>query len=284
MKSSNKLLIAFASALVLIPVLGIAIVSAIYYEKDDRSASGNSAMDTFGTIPKNMSAIAISIPFQSVSIDGGAQLYLAVRLVEDEKSRVKFADNIKGLISAKIDGNGQLQIVLKRSDKQRENYARIWIYGPHIKQLSVANGRGLNLNAKLDSLQLNLRSTGSAHFDPETKVSWLSVHTKDVQDISFRETATKSVNLDLNGTNVKSEMSSFEKLSINAAGNAEIELNGGYGSTTDKVIKHLTLNTLGKAKVRIFNIQVDQCSGKFSDSTQVEMPAVNINQMYNSKK
>ncbi len=284
MKTSNKLLIAFASALILIPVLGIAIVSGLYYEKDDRSAPGNAEMDTFGTIPKNMSAIAINSPFQSVSIDGGAQLYLAIRLVEDEKSGVKFADNMKGSISAKVDGNGQLQIVVKKSKEQRENYARIWIYGPHIKQLNVANGRGLNLNAKMDSLQLDLSSTGSAHFDPETKISWLSVHTKNVQDISFRETATSSVNLDLDGTNVRSEMSSFESLSISAAGNAEIELNGGYGGDTDKVIKHLTLNTLGKAKVRILNMQVDQCSGKFSDSTQVEMPALNINQMYNSKK
>ncbi|HMI01179.1 MAG TPA: DUF2807 domain-containing protein [Pedobacter sp.] len=284
MKTSNKLLIAFASALILIPVLGIAIISRVYYEKGDSTSHGNTEMDTFGAIPKNMSAIAVNSPFQSVSIDGGNQLYLAIKLVEDENAGVKYADNIKGLISAKVDGNGQLQIVLKKSDTQPENYARIWIYGPHIKQLSVANGRGINLNAKLDSLQLDLSSTSSAHFDPETQIGWLSVRTKDVREISFRETNTKSVSLDLIGTNVKSEMSSFENLSISAAGNAEIELNGGYGETTDKAIKHLTLNTLGKAKVKIFNMQIDQCSGRFSDSTQVEMPAVNINQMYNSKK
>jgi hypothetical protein len=283
MKTSNKLLIAFASALVLIPVLGIAIISRVYYEKGDHSASANTQMDTFGTIPKNMSAIAVTDPFQSVSIDGGNQLYLAVRLVEDEKAGIKYADNIKGLISAKVDGNGRLQIVLKGSDKQRENYARIWIYGPHIKQLSVANGRGINLNAKLDSLQLDLNSTESAHFDPETNIGWLSVRTDKVREISFRETATKSVSLDLNGTNVKSEMSSFDNLSINVAGNAEIELNGGYDGVPEKSIKHLTLNTLGKAKVKVFNMQIDQCSGRFSDSTQVEMPAKNINQMYSTK-
>lgn len=284
MKTSNKLLIAFASALILIPVLGIAIISRVYYEKGDNSSPGKTEMDTFGAIPKNMSAIPVSSPFQSVSIDGGNQLYLAVKLVEDEKAGVKFADNIKGLISAKVDANGQLQIILKKSDKQQENYARIWIYGPHIKQLNVVNGRGINLNAKLDSLQLDLNSTGSAHFDPETNIGWLSVRTDKVGEISFRETATKSVSLDLNGTNVKSEMSSFDNLSINAAGNAEIELNGGYDGVPEKSIKHLTLNTLGKAKVKVFNMQIDECSGRFSDSTQVEMPAKNINQMYNSRK
>jgi hypothetical protein len=284
MKTSNKLLIAFASALILIPVLGIAIISRVYYEKGDSSSPGNTEMDTFGPVPKDMPALAVSAPFESVNIKGADQFYLAIKLVTAEKPGVKYADNLKGVISATVDNKGQLQIIMKKSDQQRDNYTRVWIYGPHIKELNVENRTSMNLNAKMDSLQLNLTNTGAAHFDPETNIGWLSVRTKDVQEISFRETNTKSVNLDLNGTNVKSERSSFDNLSISAAGNAEIELNGGYGETPDKVIKHLTLNTLGKAKVKIFNMQIDQCSGKFSDSTQVEMPALNINQMYNSKK
>jgi len=283
MKTSNKLLIAFASALILIPVLGIAIISRVYYEKGDSSAPGNTEMDTFGPVPKDMPALAVTAPFESVNIEGADQFYLAVRLVQAEKTEIRYADNLKGLISTTVDSKGQLQIVLKKSDQQRDNYTRIWIYGPGIKKLSIVNGRGLNLNAKMDSLQLSLINTGSGHFDPETNIGWLSVRTDKVGEISFRETATKSVSLDLNGTNVKSEMSSFDNLSINAAGNAEIELNGGYGEAAGKTVKHLTLNTLGKAKVRILNMQIDRCSGKFSDSTQVEMPAVNINQMYNSK-
>ncbi|WP_285057653.1 GIN domain-containing protein [Pedobacter ginsengisoli] len=282
MKTSNKLLIAFAAALILLPILGIAIVSGVYYEKEN-TTGGGTEMDTFGPVPKDMPAIAVSTPFESVNIEGADQFYLAVRLVQAEKTEVRYAENLKGLISTTVDASGQLQIVLKKSDKQRDNYTRIWIYGPGIKKLNVVNGRGLNLNAKQDSLQLNLSSTGSGHFDPETNIGWLSVRTDKVGEISFRETATKSVNLELNGTNVKSEMSSFDNLSINAAGNAEIELNGGYDGVPEKSIKHLTLNTLGKAKVKVFNMQIEQCSGRFSDSTQVEMPAVNINQMYAPK-
>jgi hypothetical protein len=283
MKTSNKLLIAFAAALILLPILGIAIVSGVYYEKEN-PAAGGTEMDTFGPVPKDMPALAVSTPFESVNIEGADQFYLAVRLIEAEKTEVRYADNLKGLISTTVDSKGQLQIVLKKSDQQRDNYTRIWVYGPGIKKLNVVNGKGLNLNAKMDSLQLDLTNTGSGHFDPETNIGWLSVRTDKVGEISFRETATKSVNLDLNGTNVKSEMSSFDNLSINAAGNAEIELNGGYDGVPEKSIKHLTLNTLGKAKVRVFNMQIDQCSGRFSDSTQVEMPAANINQMYSPKK
>lgn len=282
MKTSNKLLIAFAAALILIPILSIAIVSGIYYEKEN-TANGGTEMDTFGPVPKDMPALAVNAPFESVNIEGADQFYLAVRLVQAEKTEVRYADNLKGLISTTVDNEGQLQIVLKKSDRQQDNYTRIWIYGSEVKKLNIVNGKGLNLNAKMDSLQLSLINTGSGHFDPETNIGWLSVRTYKVGEISFRETATKSVSLDLNGTNVKSEMSSFDNLSINAAGNAEIELNGGYGEAAGKTVKHLTLNTLGKAKVRILNMQIDQCSGKFSDSTQVDMPAVNINQMYNSK-
>jgi hypothetical protein len=284
MKTSNKLLIALASALILVPILGIAIVSGIYYEKDDRSAVRKEEMDTFGVIPKNMFAISINKPFRVVAIEGGNQVHLVVKLITDEKSGVKFSDNVKGLISASIDSNGQLQIVLKNAGKQRENFARISIYGPNINQLNVLGGKGMNLNAKMDSLQLNLTNTSSANFDTDTDIGKLSIRTMNVQNIFFRETGTKSVLLNLKDTNVKSDMSSFDNLSIRAAGTSEIELNGGYSEQPEKVIKHLTLNTLGKANVKIVNMQIDQCSGRFSDSTKVEMPAVNINQMYNSKK
>lgn len=283
MKTSNKLLIAFAAALILLPILGIAIVSGVYYEKEN-TVVGGTEMDTFGPVPKDMPSLAVGTPFEAVNIEGADQFYLAVRLVQAEKTEVRYADNLKGLISTTVDSKGQLQIVLKKSDQQQDNYTRIWIYGPEIKKLNVVNGKGLNLNAKMDSLQLNLMNTGSGHFDPETNIGWLSVRTDKVGEISFRETATKSVSLDLNGTNVKSEMSSFDNLSINAAGDVEIELNGGYDGAPEKSIKHLTLNTLGKAKVKVFNMQIDQCSGRFSDSTQVEMPAKNINQMYSSEK
>ncbi|ACU05545.1 hypothetical protein [Pedobacter heparinus] len=280
MKTSNKLLIAFALALLLIPILGIAIVSGVYYEKDDQSAMQKGAMDTFGVIPENVASIPVNSPFKSVTIDGGNQLHLVVKLVKDEKSGVKFPDDMKGLITALVDGNGQLQIVVKATGKKHDNYTRIAVYGPDIKELNVLNGKGINLNANTDSLALNLSHTGSAHFDPDTKIGKLNIRTADVQQISFRETGTKSVILNLKNTNVKSDMSSFDQLSIYAAGTSEIELNGGYGEKTDKVIKHLTLNTLGKAKVKVYNMKIDQCAGRFSDSTSVEMPAVNINQMY----
>lgn len=283
MKTSNKLLIAFATALILLPVLGIAIVSGLYYEKESTTGS-TKEMDTFGPVPEDMPALAVSTPFQSVNIEGGNQYYLAIKLVTAEKPEIKYSDNLKDLITTAVDNNGQLQIILKKSKNQRENYARIWVYGPNIKALGLVNGNGMNLNAKMDSLRVDLSSSGSAHFDPDTRVDWLSVRTNKVREISFRETNTRSVNLDLNGTNVKSEMSSFDNLSINAEGASEIELNGGYGENPEKVIKQLTLNTLGKAKVKVFNLRIDRCSGHFSDSTQVEMPAVSINQMYNLKK
>lgn len=284
MKKSNKLLIACASVLILIPVLGIAYVSMVYYEKGVRTGFEGVEMDPYGAMPKNVSTIDIGSQFQSVSIDGGNQLHLAVRLVNDDKSGVKFPNNMKGLISAKIDENGQLQITLKKSVEGQEKFTKIWIYGPETKQLSIANSLGTSLEAELDSMQLDLSSVSSAQFGRETNIAWLNIHTKDVNDITFQEASNKSVLLDVRGTNVRSNMSSFERLSIQASGNAEIELNGGDSEVNYKVIKHLELNTLGRTKVKIFNMQIDQCSGQFSDSTQVEMPALNINQMYKRKK
>ncbi|MES2827419.1 MAG: hypothetical protein V4687_04675 [Bacteroidota bacterium] len=283
MKTSNKLLIAFGLALILIPIVTIAFVSRVYFEKGTYS-NKKEVHDTFGALPKDMEAIAIGKAFNTVNIEGNNQVHLVIKLVEDKTYGVKFSNEFKGLVSASVDESGQLRIVLQKAQKENVNFARISVYGMGITKVAVNNGRGISLTAKTDSLDLKLSNTGSAHFDPDANIGKLTITTEHVDDITFRETATKSVFLNLNGTNVRSDMSSFDQLSIYAAGKSKIELNGGYGDRIEKVIKHLTLNTLGNAEVKIFNMQVDNCSGRFSDSTKVEMPAVNINQMYKTKK
>lgn len=284
MKTSNKLLIAFAAALILIPIFCIAYVSRAYYEKGDYSSQAGE-MDNFGPIPKNVVDVPVNGSFEAISIQGDIRLHLAVTVLKGPNRSVKFSDNLKGFISVKLDSNGQLVIVVKSPTNEKTgNFGRISISAPDIYGLRLLNSDGISLVADLDSLNLNLENTSYANFNVDTKIEKLSVHTKNVEVVSFRETATKSVFLDVNNTNVQCDVSSFDNLSIISAGASQIELNGGYGDKAGETIKNLKLVTLGKSEVRISNTSINNCSGSFSDSTSVQMPAVNINQMYKLKK
>jgi hypothetical protein len=280
MKTSNKLLIAFAAALILIPILFIAFVSAVYYEKGDfRSRIGE--IDTYGQKPKTTIALSGTGSAESINIQGDKGIHLVVTLIKDAKVGLKVTDNLKGLITVRYDDNGQLQIEVKNRKEQQENFGRIAISAPDVRSINVTGSRGFSLQAEMDSLNLNLVDTELGQFNVATKIKYLSVETKNVRDINFTETTSLSAFLNLDNTNVKSERGSFDNLVINSAGTSNIELNGGDDA---KTINNLRINTLGKSDVKVLNMIVNLCSGKFSDSTNVQMPAVNINQMYKVKK
>jgi hypothetical protein len=280
MKTSNKLLIALAAALILIPILYIAFISAVYYEKGDfKSQMGE--MDTYGQKPENAIALSGTGSTESINIQGDKGIHLVVAILKDAKVGLKITDNLKGLITVRYDANGQLQIDVKNRTEQQENFGRIAISAPDVKTVNVTGSRGISLQAEMDSINLNLVDTELAQFNAGTKIKRLNVKTTNVRDINFTETSSLSAFLNLSNTNVKSDRGSFDDLTINSAGTSNIELNGGDDA---KTIKNLRINTLGKSDVKVLKMIIDQCAGKFSDSTDVQMPAVNINQMYKVKK
>ena len=281
MKTSNKLLVAFATALILIPILSIAIISRVYFEKGDGSYNA-AAMDGFGPLPTNIASIPANGSFETVSIQGDKSMHLAVTLVKDAKQEIKFSDNLKGLLTISTDANSQLLVNIKPNIKS-EVFGRIYISSLALKRLKVAN-TGIELQAEMDSLDLALNNMSSANFNAESKIGQLDLHITDVMGITFVETAIKYVVMDMKNANVLIEKSSFDDLTINSSGTDTIEMKGGDSGTSEQLIKNLKINTLGKSDFKVFNTMINKCSGSFSDSTSVLMPAVNLNQMYKSRK
>lgn len=281
MKTSNKLLIAFAAALILVPILCIAYVSRVYYEKGEYTA-GMDETDTYGPIK--------SIPFpasgsaETINVVDKSGIHLIIAINKDAKAGLKVSNNLKGLVSVTTDANGQIQIQLKPGKEGIGNLGKITISTPGLRVLSLAGSQGVSFQTEVDSLTLNLSNIGFVEFNKETKLKYLNVSTKNVNDIMFGETNSLSASLNLTNTNVRTDLASFENLVINSAGTSTIELNGGDERSPGKTIKKFSINTLGKTDLRVLNMIIDQCSGKFSDSTSVQMPAVNINQMYKIKK
>jgi hypothetical protein len=287
MKLSNKLLIAFAASLILIPVFGMVFISATKYKTGSYTDVVHK-IENFDTPTKNMESIAVSTAFETVNIVDAKGKVLNVQFIKDAKFGVKIPAAYKDLITLSVGANGELQIIIKdepKSDKsRRENYyTNIYVYAPSFKGLKVLNASDVNIMAVADSITVDVKKSGSVSLETDAKIQYLMLKTVDVTNVYFRDDILKSVDLDLNNTKITATSCSFENLSILTAGKCEVELEGTYDKTKKYTINNLILNTTGIADFKLENVTVKNCSGKLSDQTQVYMPAVNLNQMYNKK-
>lgn len=283
MKTSNKILIAFAAALILIPVLGMVIVSATQYKTGSYKDEVHK-IENFSTPTKKMVSIALTSAFQSVNVADGKNLSLNIHLIKDDKFGVKIQDQFKDLISASVDANGQLQLTIKDQKSTGEDrvrhYTHIYIYAPNVNALTVANTSDLVIASMADSLTLDVKKTGSLSFDSETRIKQLNLNASELERLSFREDDIKSIDLNLTNTKLYIDGNSFDNASITTHVNCEVEIGREYSEDQKQTINNLILNTNGIADVKIENTIINKCSGQFSDETKVQMPAVNINQMY----
>ena len=284
MKLSNKLLIAFASALILIPLIGMIYVSQIKYKTgtyQEDQARSTASEKHFNMPTENMESKAISTAFESINIEDAKQLGLYINFVKDENYGVKVPKELKDSINFNVDATGKLQITfnMKQRIANDNRYNTIIVYGKDLKQVDISNAEFVYFDATADAIQLNVRKSGSVSLNKDVTLNAFQITTNEVKDVSVNEIKVKSLNVTLNGANFKSDESSYDNLSITASGKSEIEVNG---SDNDKnyFIKNLFINTLGTVDFKLENIKVEKCSGSFSDQTKVQMPAINLNQMF----
>jgi hypothetical protein len=284
MKLSNKLLIGFALAVIFIPLMGMIYVSRVYYkEGDDRLADKVRKVENFSTPTENMESKAIAKSFESINIEDAKKLGIYVNIIKDEKFGVKIPKELKDVINFNVDANGALQITFNKN-KQAKNdnsYTTIWVYAPSINQVNVANANSVYLDAKLDSLILNVKKSGSISLQNDLELKSFTINTEEVGDLYLSNVDIKSLNVKLNGTDFKTQNNSFENLSIETHGKSNIEISSYEDkSKAAYAVKNLSINTFDLADVKVENVKIDNCSGSFSDQTTVQMPAVNLNQMY----
>ena len=284
MKLSNKLLIAFAAALIVVPLIGMIYVSQVKYKTgtyQEDQARSTASEKHFNMPTENMESKAISTAFESINIEDAKQLGLYINFVKDENYGVKVPKELKDSINFNVDATGKLQITfnIKSVENRRNHYTTLIVYGKDIKQVNITNAKDVYFDATADAIQLNVRKSGSVSLNKDVTLNALQIFTEEVKDVSVNEIKVKSLNVTLNGTNFKSDESSYNNLSITASGKSEIEVNGSDNGK-NYLVKNLFINTLGTVDFKLENIKVEKCSGSFSDQTKVQMPAVNLNQMF----
>lgn len=289
MKTSNKLLITFALALILIPLLGMVYVSKVNFT-DGKGAAADQAINAkadadFNTPSIDMESKTITTPFESVNIADAKAMGVYIHYVEAAQYGVKVSKNLKDSIDFKVDANGQLQISFKNMSAGRDSYyVSILVYAPAVKQINVTNTKALSINAKTDSLNLNVNKSASISFDKDAQINKVNINAEDVENVNAWESKIANLYLKLKNSDFTSTRSSFETLSIASSGKSQIELKGGDEGKDISTIKNLVLNTVDVANVKLDRVKVSNCSGRLSDQTEVQMPAINLNQMYQAKK
>lgn len=282
MKLSNKLLTTFASILILTPLLGMIYVSRVNYKVGDYRSLENNRLETeqyFDKPSENMTSKALP-PFNTVTIDDAKDRGINIHFIKGDKFGIKVQNDVKDSIDFVVDANGQLKIRLGEIGDGKYYYTRILIYGPDVNQLNVTNASALILNTKSDSLRMNIKKSGSIELQYGLMLNSLTIETDHVRELNAREIDVKSLNLSLKETNFKSWQNSFDRLSITSTGKSEIEIVGLDNNSRQYSIKNLFINTLNETDFKLDNIKVEKCAGSFSDQTKVDMPAVNLNQMY----
>lgn len=285
MKTSNKLLIAFAAALILIPILGMVIVSATQYKKGSHAdIAAISKVESFNVATANMTAIPIASAFKSVNVEDAKELDLNVQFIKDEQSGVKISDEYKDVVLATVDANGKLLLSVKVNEKEKEsrmrNYAVIYIYAPHLNSLTVANASDLVVKSTADTLNLKLTKIKSFYFDNGTELKQLNLEAVQVEKLFLRRDKINAVNSVITDTKFAIESMSLADVSITTNGDCTVEIYNNENGKAKQTINSLVLNTNGVADVKISETVINTCSGKLSDETVVQMPAINLNQMY----
>lgn len=282
MKTSNKLLIALAISLIIIPIVVIAVTVKMNYGDAKSVVAENKTINSFATPSEGYTSTEIAKAFTEVNIADAKGMSLNIQLVKDSKSGIKIASNDKDAISFKVDENGVLQMSIKEIAKGASSYSSVIIYSPNFNSLSMAKGRGLSLKTNVDSLLINANSMEDVSISSESKMNKLTAVAGDISRLNLSNSLNVAfVDLTLKNSNVESEWASYKSLKINAEGNSNIDISGQNENADKFQIDDLYIKTSGKSDLKLENIKVIKSSGSLSDSTSVSMSASILKTMFN---
>jgi len=279
MKTSNKLLIALAISLIIIPIIVIAInVKMNYSDKKTffkhlkENNNFNSPLEGFES--KEMPA------FSEVNIADGDNSYINFNVIESNKSGIKIPEELTRLYDIKVDEHNVLQFTRKNTNKKLNYALTVYIYSNHVKSFDVAKAAGFILDIKSDSVQLNVTEVNRVSFQNLTEIGSLTVKANKVGDLRFDNAKNSNVAVELNNSNFSSLKSPFQSLNIRSMGRSNIEIVGDLNDKNKYRVDNLYIKTSGKSDLNVSNIKVNKSSGSLSDSTSVSMSASILKTMF----
>ncbi|KQN37987.1 hypothetical protein ASE92_00635 [Pedobacter sp. Leaf41] len=276
MKTSNKLLIALALLLIIVPILVIAINVKFNYLPEDKIIKNYESLDKFDAVTPYFKLRKLDKTFEKVNVTASKSTILKITLVESPQNGLKISENESENLIAVVDANGVLQISSKASKDKKMDFLSLVIFAPVIKQLSVTKALQLEINAKIKKLDLNVNNLQSMLFHPNTKIGRLNVSGNHVLNFSQSNNYVDDLNLNLDNSEFRASGTSYKVLTIAIKGYSHIAIEGDKSNRNRYKIDSLSITTQGKSSVVLTDMLVNKAHGDFSDSTAINASAKNL--------
>ncbi|WP_140938173.1 hypothetical protein [Sphingobacterium lumbrici] len=284
MKLSNKLLIALAIILFVIPISVMYVVTKINrVDAKEYSAITQEEAISMDVSDKYMRTINVQ-PFKQVSIVGSNRTSLTLQLVKSEKFAVKVDKGKETDFVYQIDDRGNLELDFQNRD--RYNYLSVSIFSPQVDELSVSNVELHNFTVQASAFQMNLVGQRNFTFGLNTKIDHLSLKvSKSNFDMRWVDIASeplhgvRDLTLDLDSSSIRFHKKAFTRLHASIK-DSEIAFN--LQKDTASHIDEMNVTTEGKSAVYINNAKIKQLSGGLSDQTVTDIPVYYLRQLLNN--
>lgn len=287
MKTSNKLLIALALTLLILPLSILTIIA-----KDNRIDEKEyhaliKGEETSDLVTSKFIKKYKTTRFKNVTITGSSILNLKIKLITNRNSYFKVTKNLENNLTYKTDKEGNLNIDFKDiSDYQN---GTLLIFSSELEKMTFNTITITEFNAQQESLNVDVLYSRRFTFGEETIIHNLNLNALGLKASTY----SAYVNLELKGSNInnlnanlnlcalKSNGTLFNNIKVEA-NTSLIEFNGDLLKKND-TIKTLALNISGKSTVNFNNIKIGSATGNLSDETNIQIPMVNLKQILNTK-
>lgn len=288
MKTSNKLLIAFAFLMFVVPLTIMAYtINRDYKDPEEIKEQGNANL-RLNSNSNGFSSIVLKKTFKSISVHGGRVGAFGnrdktwyVNLVNDKDYGVKVSETYKDFVEVTIDANEQLHITLKGDLKDVSYPIAVYVYAPKIEELNLSDIDAVTLTFKnqTEALKLNAKDIVFLNMESDFNVNHLSMNAEKVNDFLLAGEGVKSLDLELKSSHFRSEVKSYDSLNISASTESGLNISGDEQNKDRIGISQLTLNTTGKVDVNLTDIKLNAVSGSLSDETMIKLPIVYLKKM-----
>lgn len=280
MKTSNKLLIALAVSLIVIPIVVIAINIKVNY-RDKKTFFKQLEENNDFNFPLSGFLKKELIAFSAINFVDGNDVHINVEVIKSKKSGIKVPSELANTYDFNVDNKQTLQIKLKKPTKKMKHSITLYIYTSDINMLSISNAAGFTLKISTDSLNMEATHINRLSFDEKTNIKSLKLVSGAVENLNISDTkGIEHIDLVLKGSNFYTSNSAYESLKIHSSGKSNIDI---YGDKIDKEkfkIGLLYIETKGSSSLNLENVKVGKSSGSLSDSTKVSMPVKVLRTMF----
>jgi hypothetical protein len=283
MKTSNKLLIGLAIALLIIPLTVMILIAKV--NRIDNKTYNKMLMEaetTDGAADRYVKKYPVKA-FQNVVINGSESSYLNIKIIANDKFLFKATNDLAPYIEYKVDKDGKLHISLKAEGN--DQHGTLLIFSPKLKGITFNNVSVDALSANTDSLNVEITRGINFRFGEGMKIKNLSLTKKIthdprylvISDITIEDAKIENLRVDINSGYLTINNTPLRNVDLkvkDAKAEFKNEENKNIGP-----IETLSLNSIGKNDVNFQHIKINAAKGNLSDETTIQIPTVNLKQL-----